>query len=652
MKFLFTAILSFAMGVMITPTMAQDNYSTKNKKAIKKYELGIFALNSKDFEVGEAYLREALKEDSLFVEANAALGYLMLDTDRDEEALHYLNRTVGIDPGFNPSMFCTIGHLEFKQGYLELAAKSYRRCLSFQNVSARNKYRAKVGLANCEFVPRAMQSPVDFAPTNLGPNINSKHDEYFPCLTADDATILYTRQLPTDRNMLGYNEDFVMSRLRAGEWIPSYNIGPPINTLNNEGAPTLSADGQLLIFTACPLYGDYGPERHGFGSCDLFFSQKVGDNWTKPQNLGQPVNSKKWESQPSFSADGKTLYFVRGTYSNGGMKEQDIYSSTLTGDGWTKPVKLNSNVNTPGREESVFIHPDGQTLYFSSNGHPGMGGLDLYVSHKDENGEWGKALNIGYPVNTSGDENSLLVNAAGDLAYFASDRDGGQGGLDLYSFKLPSEVKPGKVTYMKGKVFDQSNKRPLQARFELIDLESGDVVVESYSNRGNGEFLVALPVNRDYALNASKNGYLFFSENFTFSDKEGTSEPFHKDVPMHPIKVGEKTVLKNIFFETAKYDLKPASRAELNKLVAFIKSNEKIKVEIGGHTDNVGSKASNQVLSENRARSVYNYLVEHGIEPIRLTYKGYADNEPVATNETAEGRQQNRRTEFKITGIE
>ena len=291
-----------------------------------------------------------------------------------------------------------------------------------------------------------------------------------------------------------------------------------------------------------------------------------------------------------------------------------------------------------------------KTLYFSSDGHPGLGGLDIFMSRKDENGDWGEAINLGYPINTYSNENSLLVSADGSLAYFASNRDEGYGELDLYEFVLPQEVAPQKATYFSGKIYDNNTKEPIAARFELIELSTNKVAVESFSDPIDGNFLVTLVDGKDYALNVTKEGYLFYSDNFSLSSKESTL-PYKKDVPLQPIEVGKSIVLKNIFFETAKYDLKNQSKTELDKLISFLNDNSKIKIEVSGHTDNIGSENSNQILSMNRAKAVVEYLTKNGISSSRITAKGYGSTKAIDTNETISGRAKNRRTEFKIIGI-
>ncbi len=625
--------------------------STNDKKAKAYFDEARTQYRYQKFDQMESLLYQALDRDTNFTEAHLELGLLYGEQKKYKEAITSLQKVVELEEEKYPQANYYIGLFYLNLGEYDETKKALTRYKNSADQDLKKRENADRMLQKCEFAMSRKDEVVEFNPINMGPNINSRNPEYYPCLTADDELILYTRQIPSNKSLNGANEEFYVSVKRDGKWVPSMNIGPPINTLNNEGAPTLSVDGLLLIFTACPLYGDYGPGREGYGSCDLFFSQRIGDRWSAPRNLGKPVNTGNWETQPSFASDGRTLYFVRGKNMGYGIQDQDIYSTYLTDTGWTVPVKLPHPVNTPGHEESVFIHPDGKTLYFSSDGHPGYGGLDIFVTRKDSMGNWSKPENLGYPINTSKDENSLMVNAKGDIGYFASDRVGGLGGLDLYYFEMPENKRPDKVTFLKGKVIDVTTKRPLLAKFELIDLKTGKTVVESFSNSGNGEFLVCLPPGRDYALNASKDGYLFYSDHFTLLKDEDSDAPVYKDVPMVPIKKGARVVLNNIFFETNKYDLKNESKVELNKLIDFLNNNKNVAIEIGGHTDNTGGRDLNVKLSDNRAKSVYNYLIQNGIDASRLSYKGYADDEPIASNETIKGRAKNRRTEFKIVEI-
>lgn len=650
----FISRLSVVLCLLALPALAlAQDYSSSNKKAIKSFEKGQQAYQSHNLELSEIALLMALDKDDEFIEAHILLSDVYIEMGKHNEAIDALTNAIAIDPNFYPNNFFFLAELEWAQGQYTSAEQHFSKFLSFTERTPEMVTRAQFGVKSCKFALHAKQNAVHFHPTNLGPSINTDMPEYFPCITADDRTFMFTRRLNDERTMSGYNEDFYVSRKLANKWQKARNIGAPINSIQNEGAPTLAPDGASVVFTACAGIDGYGKQRKGLGSCDLFLTRRTGANWMRPINLGGAINSPHWETQPSLSADGRTLYFIRGKYTREGVKNQDIYMSQRNDQGeWTRAKKISENINTPGREVSVHIHPDGRTMYFASDGHPGMGGLDLFIVRKDSNGQWGTPKNLGYPINTHKDENSVLVNAAGTLAYFASDREGGMGDLDLYQFPLAKELQPATVTYMQGRVHEKGTMKPLGAKFELIDVATNEVVAGSRSDNVTGEFLVCLPAKREYALSVDHPDYLFYSEHFSLTNDASIRRPYVKDVPLSKPKVGETVVLKNVFFETAKFDLKDKSRAELDFLVAFLKRNAKLKIELGGHTDNVGDVGSNQVLSENRAEAVFNYLVEHEIPAARLSFAGYGETKPMASNDTDDGRAQNRRTEFKIVAVE
>jgi outer membrane protein OmpA-like peptidoglycan-associated protein len=319
---------------------------------------------------------------------------------------------------------------------------------------------------------------------------------------------------------------------------------------------------------------------------------------------------------------------------------------------FSEPINLGKPINTPADEITPFCHPNGVTLYFASTGHRGMGGEDLFYSTLNTDGSWSEPVNLGYPINTIDNEIGLIVNAKGDKAFIASIKKEGFGKLDLYWFEMPEALRPNPpVTYFKGRIFDNNDHHPLYAVFELIDLETKKVVVRSSSDLSTGEFLVCLPTNSRYALNVSKDKYLFHSENFEINGEYSKMQPYQKDVSMKRIELGESVVLKNVFFDTDKSDLKPESQVELDKLFILLQQNRQMQVEICGHTDNVGGEEHNLVLSENRAKAVFNYLVSKGIRADRMRYAGYGYSKPIAPNNTEEGRALNRRTEFTIIGF-
>ncbi len=640
-------LLALMLFASFSTTALAQNYSIKDKKAIKLYEDAQSAYSNYFFVEAEELLKDAIGKADQFIEAHLLLAQVYADKNRNSDAIVSLENAVSIDPSYFPLAYYFLGEMYLLEGDYDHAEERFERYLATGIADNDKRDASSLGIASCQFARVALANPRDFNPINLGPGVNTADPEYYPCLTADDQTLLFTREVSHPQALRGRQEDFFVSASDGEKWLNARNISE-INSLMNEGAPTLSQDGQVLIFTACEIEGNWGAGRAGLGSCDLFFSVKSGSLWSKPQNLGERVNSYSWDSQPSLASDGRTLYFVRGKSTPSGIKQQDIWVSRLGEDMvWGKPEKIKGEVNTPGEEESVLIHPDGQTLYFSSNGHPGMGGLDVFMSKLQADGTWGTPVNLGYPINTHGNENSLLVSASGELAYFASDREGGYGALDLYSFVMPEDLRPVQVTYAKGIVFDATSFKKLEARVQVIDLETGTVAAESYSNSKSGEFLVCLPVNHDYALNASREGYLFYSDNFSLKET-GVSAPFEIEVPMEKIKTGSKVVMNNIFFDTDKYDLKPQSIVELDKLVEFLILNRHTRIEIGGHTDDVGGDAANQLLSERRAQAVVDYVASKGIEPFRLVAKGYGETQFIVPNTDDASRAKNRRTEFMV----
>ncbi|MEZ4788855.1 MAG: OmpA family protein [Flavobacteriales bacterium] len=644
-----SAFAACCCGLLLTASAQPGSYSSTDKGAIKRYESGRDCMGQRRWDCAESEFTKAADADAQFIEPRIMLAEIAEQKGENAVAMTRYREVMAINPRFFPVAQLHLADLEFRAGDYSAAEKNYSAYMK-QEEEPQRKARAKLGLRNCEFAARAIQQPVPFEPKNLGPNVNSADPEYYPCITADDATLMYTRRVKAPEiPIYGMQEDFYVSRRDLeGNWKPSIPL-PVVNTRAfNEGAGTLSPDGRFLIFTKCALEdGTYGGSLAGEGSCDLFISRRIGDRWGVPQNLGTPVNSSHWETQPSLASDGRTLYYVRGAVARDGIKSMDIWTTTMDDEGrWSKPVKLGDNVNTPYQEESVQIHPDGRTLYFSSNGHPGFGGLDIYMSRKQDDGTWGPALNLGYPINSSADENSLLVSADGRIAYFASDRAGGHGDLDLYSFELYPEARPLPITYIKGNVFDVDTKAPVEADVQLYDLKTGQLATGAYSDPKTGEFLVCLP-SGEYALNASAEGYLFFSKNYDVAVTK-VGEPVSLEVPMSALTAGSTIALRNIFFNTASYELLPTSNTELDKLVKLLQANPALRIELGGHTDNVGADAANLTLSDQRANAVRDFVVAKGIDAARITAKGYGETRPVASNDTEEGRAQNRRTEVTV----
>lgn len=650
---------------------AQQGYSTKNRRAIKLYEEARRAPGESldrqtgrpNYKKGIELLEKAIDKDDTFLEAYQLLGEFNSIIGNTKQAVASYKKALEINPraNLNGMLYFDIAEMQLYNGDYEDAGKYLDLILNNQHagISKEMNWAAQAMKESVDFALESMNNPSDINPINIGPGINTEHPEYFPTLTVDGKTFLFTREIPNNDNSPRGQEDFFVSRLSEKNiWGKSEPMPKNINTSRNEGAPTLSADGRTLIFVACTdQAGDYGPGREGYGSCDLFVTYKIGSQWTNPINLPGKVNTFSWESQPALSSDGKTLYFIRRV-GRRGTQRSDIFYSTLQNDGtWSKAIPLPGNINTNRMETSVHIHPDGRTLYFSSDGHVGLGGQDIFMTQKQLDGTWSNPKNLGFPINTKADENSLLVGPDGDIAFFASNRPGGFGKLDIYYFELPEQYRPTKTTYFEGLVFDAISKAPLSGNFELIDLETGEVVIQAKADKVTGEFLVALPIDKEYALNVSYPGYAFFSKNFNMKVDDNL-EAFHMDVPLIPTGSEGKITLANVFFDLNKATLRDESAVELNKLYRFLKENEKINIEISGHTDTRGDAKANQELSENRAKAVYQYLIDKGIKTNRLSYKGYGQSEPINSDaeiaamesEKAKERahQENRRTEYRI----
>ncbi len=631
-------ILLFILNILfIFNLVSQEKYSTNSRRALKKYHEAVKYFNVIDKYKALELAEKAIKIDENFVEAYLLIANIHHANKEYELVIDAYLSSIEINPDLYPSSYKFLAEAYVKLRQYDEAFENLEIYLSYEIKNEINKFRAKKELIRCKFASKAIKNPVLFDPQNLGENVNTKYDDYWPSITADEKTLVTTVRIPNNdsRNINSTQEDFFVSFKINEIWTPTTNVGKPLNTFDNEGAQSISSDGKLMYFTACN-------RPDGKGSCDIYFSERVSNRWQKPVNIGYPINTPSFESQPTISSDGKTLYFSSNRI--GGMGEADIWKSELKKNGkWGNPINLGDSINTEKKEMSPFIHPDNETLYFSSEGLVGMGGFDLFIARKNKKNKFEKVKNLGYPINTEENEMGIVVNAKGDLAYFGSDRSNGMG-KDIYSFKLYEEIKPNEITYMKGIVFDADTKLPLKAKFELINLETEEIIIESETDKNNGDFLVCLPTNKYYALNVSKNGYLFYSE--SFSPKKGYLT-YKKNIPLSPIEIGRSVILKNIFFETDSYKLKKISIPELKKLTNFLKLNPDININIYGHTDNVGSDEHNRILSQNRAKAVYDYLISNYIESYRLDYDGFGAEKPIATNETEEGRALNRRTVFE-----
>jgi outer membrane protein OmpA-like peptidoglycan-associated protein/tetratricopeptide (TPR) repeat protein len=617
------------------PTRAQYNPDKVNKKAANLYSKAL-DMSQDDVPGAIHLLEQAIQTDPNYEEAYLSLAGIYGSLKDYQHAIEYYEKARTIDSNY---------FRDFNLPYsIDLAGiGAFARALEAINIFLTDPNLNETSRKAGDYRRRCYQFALDYAathpvtnykfePRNLGDSINTEVSEYFPTITIDGNTLIFTRRV----NHI--NEDFYESHKTGETWSKAISLPGNINTNNNEGAQNVSQDGQWLIFTGCNF-----PE--GRGSCDLYISYLTPDGWSTPENLGDSINSEFWESSPSLSPDKKDLYF--SSRQPDGYGGSDLYVSHRKLNGqWSIPENLGPTINTIGDEAAPFIHADNQTLYFTSNGHPGYGGDDLFFTRKQPDGTWSKPENLGYPINTIENEGSLIVAADGKTAYYASDRADSRGGLDLYTFELREDIRPAKTLWVKGTVFDSTNRKGLPSNVVLTDLATRQVISNLQTDE-TGNYLITLPEGRDYAFEVKRKGYLFFSENFSLSRSTGDTV-YHIDIPLQPLAANAVVVLHNIFFDPNRFDLKPESGAELDEIVQLLKDNPTMKIQISGHTDNSGKPADNIKLSENRANSVTSYLISKGIAPVRLSSKGWGDTQPISGNDTPEGRAKNRRTELKV----
>ncbi len=630
-RFLFSLIILIT-GILLVPAQTDPKLDKQFEKAVAFYE-------SRKPDDALNLLDKLLKSDPGYIKAYLLQGEIYADAKKDKsKAIAAYQKLLSVDSTAYPAVNFTLGTLLMDMERYGEALLCFSKILQNESIRIETRTESKKNMQICEFRNQRMLHPVSFHPENVGEAINSTGYEFVNAVSSDENSLYFTR-----RAAQGGIETFFVSKRNPVShlWENAQMLPPPLNSENTQGALVFSPDFRFAFITRCNA-------RDSYGSCDLYVSKRIGDTFTEPQNLGEVVNSPKWDSQPSFSGDGKSLFFA--SQREGGFGGSDIWVTYLHADGsWSTPKNLGEAVNSPKDEMCPFIHPDGRTLYFSSRGLPGMGGADLFMTKMNADGTFQKAQNLGYPINTKLDEINFIVTAHENRAYYSRQTSESNPTTDIYSFELPAEVRPEPLLIFTGRTFDSITRQPIGANFEFIDVKTNQQILQSYSDPKSGKFELFLPPNHLCAVNITKPGYLFYSETFSFEQGDSAKTVF-VDFYLSPIQVGEKVVLKNIFFETDRYDLKPESFAELEKLAEFLKKNTQLNIELSGHTDNQGSTAHNLTLSQNRAMAVYNFLLEKGISKSRLSYKGYGETQPVAPNTTEAGRQANRRTEFKVLG--
>lgn len=611
--------------VLVPNFLFAQDYS---KRAIKLTEKAEESIRLRQFEEAKDILRKAIAVDQTYWKAYLRMATIFSVYQEKDSALAYYNRLTDVAPEkVSVKLWERIAGMNFAGGNYTLAKEAIEHVASPDSLLAGSIKFAEHAVRNAEPIELEVLPEV----------INAFQLQYFPVLTVDENTLIFTKR---NSDQPSADEDIVISSKIGGQWIPPQSISPNINTAFNEGACAISADGRTLIFTACE-------GRKSYGSCDLYISYKQGNYWSLPENLGPSVNTRYWESQPSLSADGHTLYFVSNR--PGGIGKRDIWVAKRIGQEWQQAQNLGKKINTPLDETTPFIHANGSSLIFSSQGHIGLGGFDLLLAQRAAEG-WTGPMNLGFPVNTHEDEISMFLNASGTRAYFAKETTTASGVRRsvLVKYPLPYDtLVTNKSKYVTGRVLDAVSKKPLGAALRMTNLLDSVATYTVSSDSVNGRYFLVLTQNQSYGVFVKRKGYLF--EDFRFETSSGaTLTPDTLNIYLTPLAEGKALILENVYFEVDDYKLDPRSKAELLELVAYLKENPDIRFEIQGHTDNQGNASYNMKLSEQRAQSVYNFLKTNGVSAERMQFKGYGSSLPVADNSTAEGRSKNRRITFLV----
>lgn len=608
-----------------------------NHKAITIYTMAINKARNGDYSSSIKMINEALKIEPKFEDAYLSLAGIAAELKNYTSSVENFEKAFSIDSVYSRDFLLPYSISLAGCGRFEDALNAVNKFLLIPKLNERSIKAGEFRKKTYQFAINYAESHPDknyvFSPQNLGDSINTSDLEYFPSLTIDGKKLVFTKRINN-------KESFYESDRQNNMWGKAFPLIGKINSPDyNVGAQNISQDGEWLVFTGCNF-----PE--GEGSCDLYLSYFTKNGWSSPQNLGRNINTEFWESTPSLSPDKRDLYFSSNR--TGGYGGKDIWVSHRNENGnWSIPENLGPDINTSGDESTPFIHADNQTLYFNSNGLPCYSDKpDLFVSKKLPDGKWSKPENLGYPINTIDDEGSMIVDADGKTAYYSSDKIDTKGGLDIYTFTLRKDLRPLKTLWAKGKVYDKKTKAGLPSTVVLTDINSRQIISKLQTDE-QGNYLITLPVGKDYAFNVHRKGYLFYSQNYNI-DSTSTDSVFNVDIPLEPIEANAKIILKNVFFDTKKTDLKPASITELDNVVRLMNENPNMKILISGYTDNIGKPDDNLKLSTGRAVAVVNYLVAKGVNKNRLSFKGFGEAKPIATNDTEEGRAQNRRTELSV----
>ncbi len=638
-----TIKIFFAAFLIAVPTLivAQDDPEL-NRRAERAFNEGRDYFAHGMFERAIEQMERVLNRNPDHVPSLYFYGVSNFELARYEEALEAFTAITDqeeFDPLFNDSWLLK-GRCFLHLGKPEKAIEPLEK---FQKIAEGSRWEstAKEWLSNARFINQAIHEPVEFEPRQVELPVEDHQSIYLPVKSLDGERLVYTvRERGT--------EYIVSSAKTEDGWSTPIRYSF-LEQYPHNAAPSISPDGNMMLLTICN-------HRDNIGGCDLYLavrSESTGQ-WRGPYNLGEQVNSRGWDSQPAFGPDGRTFYFASDR--PGGEGGRDIwYSRILSGGNFATPVNAGPEINSPGNEASPFLHKDGRTLFFKSNGHPGMGDYDIFVARKDDDGKWENPVNLGYPINTMAHDGAIFVDSDGLTAYMASDRfqpPEKRGIYRIFSFSLPDYAQASPVTYIQAKVFDALTGKPLKANARIVNLTK-DETVYNHILGSAGTMFAVLTTEADYSLNVHKKGYEFVSRRISVEGKATADNPFVINIPLKPLPEEHDTVetsivLENVLFEFGSHRLDTSSFSELDRLVEYLDAQEEVKVEIHGHTDNIGDPGDNLILSEKRAASVVEYLIEKGIDPERISSRGFGESKPIADNETEEGRALNRRTEMVV----
>lgn len=663
------------------------------EKGLKLYQLGIYK-----FPEAIPFLEKAYDFNQNYSVLNYMLGNCYLASIHKQKALPHFLKAYELNPNVDADINFKIGfayHLKYDWENAVKHYEFYKKALNTKSQLSEIEFVMKK-IEECKTGKTLMARPERVWIDNLGGTINNQYPEYSPFISADEYTIVYTaRRTDTkggkvdDHPEYGDNmffEDIYVARRdeTTGKWQTPENL-VNINSENHDATAGLSPDGNRMFV----YYGDKG-------GGDIYESFFKDGKWSKPEKLNKNINTEHHETSATISFDGKQLYFISDRPGGIGnpnndeeLKNHDIWVSNWDEKkkDWGTAINLGPTINTKYEERSCYFHPDGVTMYLSSDGHATMGGLDVFQA-KLEGDKWTAPVNLGYPINTPDDEVHFVVSGSGRYGYYASFRPDGKGEKDLYRItflgpeKLPMtnsednliaslanpvkeiviepkvEIKTSNLAILKGIIRDAKTLKPLEAKLELINNETNTLVASFTSDPTTGKYMVTIPSGANYGIAVKADGYLFHSENINLPASSGYKE-YEKNIDLKQVEVGATIALKNIFYDFDKATLRPESANELERLTKMLTDNPTVKIELGSHTDSQGSNDYNQKLSEARAKSVMDYLIGKGISPDRLTSKGYGETKLLVTDaqiaamktktEKEAGHQENRRTEFKIT---